>query len=291
MQALHVKENIYSQETPETLAVMRKSLDASLAARKDKYAKELALQRANDKLCKDFANLVDPFSKWIIEQKDKITKSTSALEDQLHFVDSRISSADSDSSKLPEIKVASDKIENAGISNNRHTTITLKDLEVQWKQYIAFLNVKKKMLEDEIAYQKLRGITAEQFMEIEEQFKQFDVNKSNTIDKKELKACLYSLGEEKNKSEVEQIMTKFGKGGALSFEGFREFMMGVLGDSDTKDEIVNGFKLINRGGETASLGHMEMVMSDSDVDYIKKTAPQASGEYDYKKWVEDVFSR
>jgi hypothetical protein len=85
------------------------------------------------------------------------------------------------------------KIEAAGVTNNKHTTLTAKDVEVQWEQYQAFLNKKVKMLEEEIEHHRLRGITQEQFNEIEANFKQFDADNSGFIDKKELKALLYSL--------------------------------------------------------------------------------------------------
>jgi hypothetical protein len=84
-------------------------------------------------------------------------------------------------------------MEAAGISNNKHTSLTAKDVEVQWEQYKAFLNKKQKMLEEEIEHHKLRGVTVEQFQEIEANFKQFDTDNSGFIDKKELKALLYSL--------------------------------------------------------------------------------------------------
>jgi len=209
----------------------------------------------------------------------------------LKFVDGKLGSLESDASKIPPIRDINTNMEAAGITNNNHTTLTLKDLEVQFEQYREFLNVKKKMLEEEIAHQKLRGITPEQFNEIENNFKTFDANKSGTIDKKELKACLYSLGEEKTKREVEEIMTKFGKNNSLPYEGFREFMIGLVGDSDTKDEILNGFKLINRGGESALVAHLEMVMKDYDIQYFTKTAPKAGSGFDYVKWTEDMFSR
>jgi len=149
------------------------------------------------------------------------------------------------------------------------------------------------MLEDEIAYQKMKGITVEQFQEIETNFQKFDENKNGRIERKELKACLYSLGEEKSKGEVDDIIKKYGQGGSLTYDGFKEFMIGVLGDSDTKDEILNGFKLLNRGAETVTtVANLEVVnMPDPDVDYIKKTAPPAEGGYNYVAWTNDVFSR
>jgi len=164
-------------------------------------------------------------------------------------------------------------------------------VEVQWEQYQIFLTKKKKMLEEEIEHAKLRGVTAEQFKEIRDTFVLFDHNKSGDIDRKELKACLYSLGEEKNNQEVADILTKFGKNNIIPYEGFKEFMLGLLGDSDTKEEILNGFKLINRGGEVATVTLMELVMKEYDLQYFTKTAPKSGQGYDYKVWTEDVFSR
>lgn len=75
----------------------------------------------------------------------------------------------------------------AGITNIRHTTLTAKDVEVQWEQYKKFLDAKKSilpywrnsnlktgMLAAEIEHSRLRGITPEQFKEIESNFQMFD---------------------------------------------------------------------------------------------------------------------
>jgi len=155
-----------------------------------------------------------------------------------------------------------------------------------------FLEKKKKMLEEEIEHAKMRGLTAEQFKEIQDNFNQFDADKSGTIDKKELKALLYSLGEEKNNAEVMSILTQFGNAAkVMPYEGFKEFMIGVLGDSDTKDEILLGFNLINKGGEVATVDKLEQVMKPHDIEYFTKTAAKSGETYDYKKWTEDVFAR
>jgi len=102
---------------------------------------------------------------------------------------------------------------------------------------------------------------------------------------------LYSLGEEKTVSEVNDIISKYGKpGSGIPYDGFREFMIGLLGDSDTKDEILSGFFLINKG-DIAILERLELVMNEHDLEYFQKTAPQVKGGYDYRKWTDDVFSR
>jgi len=288
---LGVKENIYTTSTPDSLTALEQTLRKALAERQAKYAKELERQVSNDNLCKEFATLADGFSKWIGEQKDIITNSKKDLEEQLKFVEERISSLDSDAKKFPPIVGLSEKMAKAEISNNKHTTLTLKDLEVQFEQYKAFLNIKKKMLEEEILHHKNRGITPEQFKEIADNFKQFDADHSKTINKQELKACLYSLGEEKSRSEVEAIMTKYGVSGEIPFENFKEFMMGVLGDSDTKDEIRNGFSLINKAKNPSNMENLSVLMNDYDLDYLKKNAPASGGGHDFDAWTESVFAR
>jgi hypothetical protein len=175
----------------------------------------------------------------------------------LNNIISRISNLDADGAPLSKIKEANDKMDAAGITNNKYTTLVSKDVEVQWEQYQAFLQRKKNMLEAEIAHQKLRGITPEQFKEIEDTFKQYDTDSSGSIDKKELKALLYALGEEKNNTEVNAIMTKYGdpKANAILYEGFKEFMIEILGVSDSKEDILHSFHLINKGKRIMKVDH------------------------------------
>lgn len=293
MQKMNVVANPYTRLTPNDLSNATVSLNNAIEAKKQAYQKELERQRYNDKICKEFANLAEPFIKNLNEAKEKITASQAELEDQLKYVDSKVQSQSTDGAPLRSIKEAQTKIDDAGINNNRHTTLTAQDVEVQWKQYVDFLAKKKKMIETEIEHNKLRGITQEQFKEIDDQFKQYDKDSSNSIDRKELKACLYSLGEEKNNKEVSEILQKYGDGKAIKYDGFKEFMIDTLGVSDTKDDIINAFYIINKQKfDTKTIRpYMEQVMEDHDTKYVEGTAPKLEDGYDYRAWSEDVFSR
>ena len=90
------------------------------------------------------------------------------------------------------------------------------------------------MLEAAIEHEKLCGVDAETMKEIEDNFAQFDENKDNLIERKELRACLYSLGEEKTSGETDAILKEFRsehEGGtfAVTLEGFKEFMITIFG--------------------------------------------------------------
>ena len=289
---LGVRENVYTTSTPESLKEVAAGLQAALGARREAYAVELAKQEANDKLCQDFAGMAEPLAAFIKEYKDKITHSKDELEAQLAFVEECIGSVPND--KLEEAKAQQAKIDEAGITNNRHTLLSAKDLEVQFGQYREFLAQKKVMLEEAIEHHKLRGITPEQYREIEDNFKTYDKSGSGTLNAKELKACLYSLGEERGKEGIQAILNEFGGGegaDSVDYNGFKEFMITLLGDTDTQEEIIDSFKLINRG-DTATLERMETVsMPPHDIEYIKTTAPAKDDGYDYHAWTADVFSR
>lgn len=102
-------------------------------------------------------------------------------------------------------------------------------------------------------------------------------------DKKELTACLYSLGEERTSKEIAEVMNKYGDGkGHITYNGFKEFMIHLLGDSDTKDEVVESLRLINKGKEHGEKGLMGLVMKEEDVAYIERTAPKKAEGLDYK---------
>jgi len=166
---------------------------------------------------------------------------------------------------------------------------------VQWQQYQAFLARKAKQIEEEIQHKKLRGVSPEQYAEIEQQFKQFDKNNSNSLDKNEFKACLFSLGYEFDGQTIAKLMVQFGNKEAkdphILKPGFTEFMISTLGDTDTKDEIVAGFKLINKFQDFADPALCGNVMTDETVKYIAGAAPAKGKGFDYVALTNDLFSR
>jgi len=286
---------VYTQLTIDSLAQTRQQLNDSLAARNEAYAQELAKHQANDALCHTFAQLVEPLSKWVVEQKDRITQSKESLEEQLQYVEARLASVAGDGAPLKEIQALDEEIEAKGITNNRHTNLSYKDVNVQFEQYQQFLQSKKKMLFDEIEQEKLKGITASELREIEENFKQFDSGNKGYLDKKELKACLYSLGEEKTRAEIEEIIKSYGDdeaAGTTKYEGFKAYMIAVLGVSDTKQDILTSFVTINRADNPGQYDQFGLVLNDHDLQYIKTTAPAQGGNaFDFHVWTDDVFSR
>jgi len=181
-------------------------------------------------------------------------------------------------------------VDSRHIIYNRHTLNNGTDCANQFKQYNDYTATKKADIQADIEHRNLRGLTKEQYVEIKQQFDQFDKDKSGFLDKREFRSCLYSVGEERGRKEIEAILTKLGNGNQnnikISYEGYKEFMIEQLGDTDTQDEVVKGFKLMNRQENTCQWPVMQNIMDQCHIDYIKGTHGA-----DYTGWVASVFAR
>jgi len=206
------------------------------------------------------------------------------------------------SEELTKAKEAQAKIDAAGVTNNPHTVLTVPDLDVAVNQYSLFLETKREVLSKELEHKRLRGITPQQMAEIDRQFKMFDKDSSGKLDRSEFKACLYSLGEELGKREVQAMMDKAAGGtnvDKLTYDQFKEFMIGYFGVVDTKQNVAAAFKDIAEGDEK-SVGLLNIVprrmevFTKEDLDFFKSSTPKTEGKaeaWEYNSFVSEVFAR
>eukprot|EP00746_Dinoflagellata_sp_MGD_P161128 gnl/MRDRNA2_/MRDRNA2_88171_c0_seq1.p1 gnl/MRDRNA2_/MRDRNA2_88171_c0~~gnl/MRDRNA2_/MRDRNA2_88171_c0_seq1.p1 ORF type:complete len:190 (-),score=47.26 gnl/MRDRNA2_/MRDRNA2_88171_c0_seq1:77-583(-) len=92
------------------------------------------------------------------------------------------------------------------------------------------------------------GLTEDEIDEIREAFNLFDTDGSGTIDPKELKAAMQSLGfESKNPTIFQMIedLDRDGAGGPIDFEEFLDAITSKLGDRESKDGIGKIFNLFD----------------------------------------------
>jgi len=199
------------------------------------------------------------------------------------------------------VKEAQAKLDSANVKHNPHTVLTVADLEVAFKQFELFLTTKNDVLVKEVEHKRLRGITPQQYAEIESQFKKYDKDSSGLLDRSEFKACLYSLGEELGKKQVQSIMDKYAKkenAEKINFEQFREFMITYFGVTDTRQNVSDAFAAIANEDKSISIvtikpRRME-VFSEDDLRFFFATAPKTDGRpetWDFVPFVEEVFAR
>lgn len=93
---------------------------------------------------------------------------------------------------------------------------------------------------------KKTGLTDEEIEEIKEAFTMFDTNGNGTIDPKELKAAMNSLGFEKKSPTVyEMICDLENMGNEVDFDEFLEAISNKLGNRETKEGINRIFDLFD----------------------------------------------
>ena len=261
-------DNPYTQLDPAKLETLNQKLQSTLADRKSEFDNELTRQLENDKLCKQYAEIVDGIVKDINSSMTTLTQPKvcarvcffvslkgienarmyacvcvclktiyanfskfhqGELTEQLALVDKLISTNAKNTQTATQVKTMEAENTKRGISFNPHCTVTANMLSVQLKDYSDILSYKKPLLEQEIEYKKLRGVSPAQIQEIETFFKQFDKDNSGFIDKKEMKTCLYSLGEELPRARIEELVNAFGTGGRLDLAQFKNLMIHLLG--------------------------------------------------------------
>jgi len=295
LEGFHVTDNVYTNLSVNDLQKSESRMNECMQSRRQRYEAELERQRYNDQLCQRFAQLIDPLFQFIADGKEAITTSKGSLEQQLELVLHKLSTREEDGKGLDKIRELSAEMDKRKITHNEHTSLTVKDIDVQWEQYKLFLQNKEKQIRDEIELEKLRGLTPEDLREIEDNFKLYDKNQNGYLETSELKTCLYSLGEERSKANIEELITKFGDGKKLLYEQFFELMVQVLGDSDTLEEVILGFKLINRTQDgappVAIPAKLSQVMEDQFIAYIMETGHTLEDGIDFVQWTEQIFSR
>lgn len=276
------------------------ALDKANAGKKAALEAELERQKKiNDDLCKAFAEAVKHFSDHLAHAKASINDKEAKLEDLLAKVQALLGSSATADGLLAKVAEAGDKVKARLITINPYTNLTTQDLQAQWYQFQLLAGKKKELLEQEIENSKRSGLTEEQVREVNDNFNYFDKDKSGVLERRELRQCLQSLGEAASPADVLAILKEYdpaGKGHITKAE-FTKFMIKRLGDSNTKDEILQGFKYLSLDKETIPGELLDAVVNDltfkqHHVEYLKKEMKKASdGAYDFPTWTGEVFAR
>merc|ERR1712205_185607 len=94
---------------------------------------------------------------------------------------------------------------------------------------------------------KKGGLSEEQLDEVREAFGLFDADASGSIDVRELKAAMRSLGFEVKNEELKKMVSDIdGDGnGTIEFAEFLQMMTGKMGEKDSREDIEKVFKLFD----------------------------------------------
>jgi len=267
-------------------------LQEATASRRSNYVTELARWRENDALCKNFADLVIPMQQTTAKLVEDLLDGKGTDEEQLEAVKGGLDALIKECFKVPDAKAQDAEIKSRQVSINPYTSLSAEDVQCELENVQAIAEHKKPYLEGLIQYKKYQGISPEQYNEMETLFKEFDKDGSGNIDAKELRACLFSMGEERSTKEVADYVTKFGsKSTGLTFTQFRDLMVILIGDAGTQEGLVESFKLLSRGLDWVKESRLEELCKKPDVAYFAKEAPAKEQGREFIPWVQAVFAR
>lgn len=179
LKTAEVTENPYTTTTADDFEKAFGEIQAAQKTRQQAYAAALEKEKHNDALCKAFVDVMTPFIETITKTKEAVMACRDPLEQQISSLEARVKNADAkEGAPLKEVKAAYDAVVAAGIQSNPYTLSTYKDVDVQWHQYLDFLNRKVAALNEELQSKKLKGMSKSQMEEIDRQFAQYDANSS-----------------------------------------------------------------------------------------------------------------
>jgi len=284
--------NPYTSVTVADIGTKFAALGDATGARRSNYAAELARWRENDALCKNFAELVNPMQVTVGKLVGDLLAGQGTDEEQLELVKKGLEALIAECFKIPDAKAQDAEIKNRNISINPYTSLSAEDMQCELENVQAIAEHKKPYLVSLIQYKKYQGISPEQYAEMETLFKEFDKDNSGNIDAKELRACLFSLGEERSTKEVGEYVKKYGDGKtSLSFVQFRSLMVILIGDAGTQDGLIESFKLLSKGLDHVTEARLEELCKKPDVAYFAKEAPAMEDGREFAPWVAAVFAR
>ncbi|XP_060102804.1 uncharacterized protein LOC132577216 [Heteronotia binoei] len=112
-------------------------------------------------------------------------------------------------------------------------------------------------------------LSEEQKQEIREAFDLFDTDDSGTIDVKELKVAMHTLGFETKKGEIKKMVAEIGKNdhNFINFEEFLTMIIKKMSEKDNKEEVLRAFQLFDTDGTgKISFKNLKRVISELGED-------------------------
>lgn len=93
----------------------------------------------------------------------------------------------------------------------------------------------------------------------------YDADRSGFIDRQELRAALFSLGEDASKHAVDDYMKRYGGSAGMDATQFMSLMLTILGDAVELETIVLAFQVLSLLRAGILEEHMQYVLTDEDI--------------------------
>jgi len=247
----------------------------------------------------DFAKKAQAFADWAKAKQGDIEGLSGDLNAQLSTLGGITQQIATGQAQFHEVVAAQQALEDARVSDNPHTELSVEGLKGSWDAVNILARKKQQVIEKELLEQSGTGLSADQLREFKECFKHFDKDEDNLLSRLELGACLKSLGEDVNfdaGGKLDQILSGIDgdNDGKVTFEEFASYMERVSSGSDTPDSIKHAFKTLAGDKDYVTEADLRSVLPQDKVDYClanMKKYPGVDNAYDYNSFTDSLYGK
>lgn len=296
IQSLGVNEKTYSKYSSQDISSKWSNFEALIQTRRDKLASELSTQEANEALRVEFATKAKDFSDWAAETSSTVSSVTQSgsLEEQLVKARENSTFVNSNIGKFGEVAAVSQKLDDARVTDNKHTELTIEALKLKWDKLSLLARDTEDLIQKEIFAKSNSDLTAEELKELRDCFEHFDKDHSGALGKLELDACLKSLGEDLNEQQLLKVTQEYGHDGQIKFDRFVEFILKSRKGSDSPDNIKSSFRIIAEDKPFVTEAQLRAVLPPARVEYLVENMPRYEGQenaFDYVAFTDQLYAQ
>jgi len=152
---------------------------------------------------------------------------------------------------MDELEKHNQEIQEAMIFDNRYTPYTMETLRVGWEQLLTAIARNINEVENQMLTRDSKGLTEEQLNEYRASFNHFDKSHRRSLDAKEFRNCLISIGYNiqdttQGDADFQRILSIVDPNntGRVTFDAFLDFMTRETQDNDTAEQVLQSFRIL-----------------------------------------------
>ncbi|EIN12862.1 actinin-like protein [Punctularia strigosozonata HHB-11173 SS5] len=256
------------------------------------------IREIKESLRKKFASLANDFAQQLHGISSELGAIGGPPEEQQEQVERLLTRLPGASEALHLVALADAECTAANVEENDHTVFSYQDLEFELELVEQSITKRLAFLTNQIIARNATSLTPEQLEQFESTFRYFDHDSTNTLNESEMAAALASLGIVYSDEDLYSIYDELTREyGAVTFEAFINFLVDILEDQTTAEQLQEAFRGIASDKPFVTELDLRVAkLPPSAIEYLTKAMPSQSNEvgepeFDYEGWLREVFDR
>ena len=255
------------------------------------------MRQIKERLRKQFAEIANGFEKRLHAISVELTSIEGPLESQqehIRHIQKRIPDL---SNGLEGVLQAEAECAAANVEENDYTVFTAQDLSFELDLVRQSITKKIAFIDNQLVSSNNTNCTPAQLEQFESTFRYFDKDETNTLEHSEMVSALASLGIVYSDDDMdfiyEQLVQDYG---AVTFEAFINLLVDITEDQTSAEQLRESFRGI--AGDKRFVTELDLRLAQlppGAIDYLREAMPATTSEgvepeFDYERWLDDVFA-